>query len=282
MKREDFIFGSGGGGKSGGSAAQQSPTTLRSSEKAILLDALCEGPIVGLANGAQSIYLNKVPLQNANGSWNFNQAVVGWTTGTLGSNTTVSSTLIGGAGSVSATTAVGTKIYQATPLVQSVTTANVDTLQVTLNVPALYSTDASNGNTDGASVEFTIGVQSNGGGYVIRVHDTFNGITYSNYARTYTIPVTGAGPFDIQVTRLSADSGSSLLNNDLYWQDFSAIISTNLEYRNTAIAYLAIDAQPDPSLGAAARANVRRDGNLRVNRPVNEPVLCGDANGNEG
>ncbi|WP_449413224.1 hypothetical protein [Pandoraea soli] len=61
------IRGSGGGGKGGGSNGStptEAPNTLRSSQKAIVLDALCEGPIVGLVNGAQSVFFDKTPLQN--------------------------------------------------------------------------------------------------------------------------------------------------------------------------------------------------------------------------
>ncbi len=246
----DFpIMGAGGGGKGGGGGGiSEAPDTLRSSEKAIVLDALCEGPVQGLVNGAQSVYFDGVPLQNGDGTWNFNQAVFGYTTGTLGSNSNGASSLTGDGASVESTYPVATKIYQATPLVQSITTANVDTVRVTLNVPSLTSTDASSGKLNGASVEFTIGIQTAGGGYVIRVHDTINGKTSSNYARSYVIPLSGAGPFDIQVTRITPDSGSSLTVNDLYWQDYTSIISTHLEYRHTAMAYTAIDAQQFSSI----------------------------------
>lgn len=250
----DFqIWGHGGGGKGGGGGGvSESPDTLRSSEKAVVLDALCEGPIQGLVNGAQSVYFDGVPLQNADGTWNFNQAVFGYTTGTLGSNADGASALTGDASSVESTVSVGTKIYQGTPLVRSITTANVDSARVTLNVPSLTSTDANSGQINGTSVEFSISVQTNGGGYVERVHDTFNGKTNSNYARSYLIPLTGSGPWDIKVTRITPDSGSSLLINDIYWQDYTAIISTHLEYRHTAMAYVAIDAQQFSSIPSRA------------------------------
>ncbi|OYV42801.1 MAG: host specificity protein J, partial [Burkholderiales bacterium 21-58-4] len=46
-----------------------------------------------------------------------------------------------------------------------------------------------------------------------------------------------------QVTRITPDSGSSLLSNDLYWQAYTSIISTHLQYLHTAIGYTAVDAQ---------------------------------------
>jgi predicted phage tail protein len=55
-------------GKDGGTPSGDSILT-DSSVKA--LDLLCEGQIKGLVDGAKSIYLNKVPIQNADGSYNF-------------------------------------------------------------------------------------------------------------------------------------------------------------------------------------------------------------------
>ena len=62
-----------GGGKSGSSnrAPREAPNTLRSKTMGRFIDVLSEGPIQGLVNGAQSIYLNDTPLQNADGSYNF-------------------------------------------------------------------------------------------------------------------------------------------------------------------------------------------------------------------
>ena len=68
------IIGYGGGGKGGddsATAAIESPDSLHSISYARVLDLVSEGPIRGLVNGAQSIYLNETPLQNADGSYNF-------------------------------------------------------------------------------------------------------------------------------------------------------------------------------------------------------------------
>ena len=62
------IRGSGGNGGGGGGGGHEASDTLRSKQIATVIDVLCEGPIVGLVNGAQSIYLNETALQNADGS----------------------------------------------------------------------------------------------------------------------------------------------------------------------------------------------------------------------
>ena len=148
--------GTGKGGGGSGSAPSESPDTLRSSQQAFVMDALCEGPIVGLVNGAQSIYLDKTPLQNLDGSYNFNSATFGYTTGDIASNQAAVSQLSGDAGSVEATTAVGIQVWQATAIVRNVTTPNIDALRITVSVPSLTYQDPSSGNISGASVEYTI------------------------------------------------------------------------------------------------------------------------------
>jgi predicted phage tail protein len=76
------IYGAKGGG-GGGNVTQNayaqpqvsSPTvakdSLQSKAYARILDLLGEGEIEGLANGAQSIFFDNTPLQNAGGSFNF-------------------------------------------------------------------------------------------------------------------------------------------------------------------------------------------------------------------
>ncbi len=247
MIRPALIQGGGGGsGKGGGgsgSAPSESPDTLRSSQQAFVMDALCEGPIVGLVNGAQSIYLDKTPLQNLDGSYNFNSATFGYTTGDIASNQAAVSQLSGDAGSVEATTAVGIQVWQATAIVRNVTTPNIDALRITVSVPSLTYQDPSSGNISGASVEYTIDIQNNGGGFVTAVQDTISGKTTSRYSRSYLIPLTGSGPFDVRVTRVTPDSGATYLQNQLWFDEFTAIVSTKLEYRHTALVGMAIDAQ---------------------------------------
>jgi predicted phage tail protein len=219
---------------------------------AIVIDALCEGPIVGLVNGAQSVFFDKTPLQNADGSFNFNNAVFEYTSGDLASNYSAMSQMTGDSSDVESTTEVGVQVWQATPIVRNVTTPNIDSLRVTVSVPSLTYQDPNTGDISGSSVEFTIAIQSNEGGFVTVVNDTISGKTTSQYSRSYLIPLSGTGPFDVQVTRVSADSGETYLQNALWFDSFTSIISTHLEYRHTALAGISIDAQQFSSIPTRA------------------------------
>ena len=241
-------FGGGGGGKGGGGGGggggglSEAPDSLRSSEKAIVIDALCEGPIVGLVDGACSVFFDRTPLGNADGSFNFTNTVFGTTTGDIASNTSALSQLSGDAGSIEASTPVNVQVWQAQPVVRSITTSGVNAVRVTVSTPYLTNEDSS-GNISGTSVAFTIDIQCNEAGFATAISDTISGKTTSKYARSYLIPLSGAGPFDVRVSRVTADSGSSLLQNQLWFDDFTAIVSARLEYRHTALAGIAIDAQ---------------------------------------
>lgn len=246
----------GGGGKSGGGgaggSASEDPNTLRSTQYATVLDALSEGPIFGLVNGAQSVFFDKVPLQNADGTYNFNNASFGYTTGDIASNQHASSALTGDASYVESTTSVGVQVWQATPIVRTVTQANVDHIRVTISTPALTNTDTSNGHVSGNTAWFSVSIQSNGGGYVQVIADSFSGKTTSKYARDYLIPVSGTGPWDIKVTRSSADDSNTFSQSQIWFDEFTAIISTKMEYRHTAIAGISIDAQQFSSIPTRA------------------------------
>ncbi|KLV34559.1 hypothetical protein [Piscirickettsia salmonis] len=68
------IHGTGGGGGKGGGSVHtptEAPNTLSTNAVVTLVDLLGEGEIEGLVNGAQSVYFDDTPLQNADGSYNF-------------------------------------------------------------------------------------------------------------------------------------------------------------------------------------------------------------------
>ncbi len=70
--------GKGGGGRT----PVEATDTLRSVAVAEVLDLVSEGPIQGLVNGLKSVYLDGVPLQNADGSMNFEDVAFAHNLGT--------------------------------------------------------------------------------------------------------------------------------------------------------------------------------------------------------
>jgi predicted phage tail protein len=240
--------GGGGGGKGGGgggSSTTYTPTqekdNLDSRQYARLIDLISEGEIEGLKNGNKSIFLNNVPLQNEDNSYNFKNVTVTTRTGTQDQG------FIADSPSVENALAVGVTVQKDTPVVRSVTDTTVDAVSITITVPVLQKiTDK--GDIVGASARLQIDVQYNGGGYTNVKDDTIKGRTGDQYQRDYLIELTGAFPVDIRVTRITADSTSPKLQNAFSWTSYTEITYAKLRYPNSALVALRVDAEQFSSI----------------------------------
>lgn len=155
----------GGGGKSAGGAVntrspKESPNTLRSVATARVLDLLCEGPIRGLVNGAQSIFFDDTPLENSDGSLNF-QGVT-WDT-RLGYT---DQDPMPGFDDVETEHSVETEITrQAGPLVRQINDTDIDAARIRLRFPNLSYQDSKTGDLKPNSVELKLEVKPSDGDY---------------------------------------------------------------------------------------------------------------------
>jgi len=230
--------GGGGGGKGGGGKARapvEQPDSLRSKAFAKLIDAVSEGEIEGLANGLQSIFLDGTPLQNPDGSLNFQGFEV------VGRNGTQSQSYIPGFPTVENSVAVGVEVLQSTPIVRQITNSNINSVRVTISIPGLSFQNTKNGDISGTSVGISIDLQSNGGGFSQVLSDTITGKTTSRYQRSYLIRLTGSAPWDIRLRRLTANSTQTNLQNKTFWDNLTEIIDAKLRYPNTALVGVKID-----------------------------------------
>jgi predicted phage tail protein len=237
----------GAGGKGGGSrAAVEEEDSLRSVQVAQVLDLLSEGEVQGLVNGLQSVYLDGVPVENPDGSRNFENVTFAWTPGTQGQ------AALPGINAVQTEVGVGLVVAAATPVVRTVTDVDVDTVRVTIAVPQLTQLDTATGDLKGTSIEYAIDVQSDGGGWVERVRDTITGKTTSVYKRSKKIALTGGAPYDIRVRRITADSTTSTLSNAFSWDSYTQIQTLRLRYPNSALAALQVSAKQFPRVPVRA------------------------------
>ncbi len=237
-------------------------TDLRSRAYARTLDAVSEGEIVGLVDGAKSIYLDGTQLQNEDGSFNFENVTFDTRTGTN------DQTYIPGIPSVESENGVSVEVTAASSITRTVSNADVNAVRVTLSVQSLFK-QSDDGKVNGTSVDIAIDVQTDGGGYVERVTDTITGKAQSKYQRSYRIDLTGDGPWDIRVRRITADSTDLKLQNKTYWDSFTEIIDAKLRYPNSALVSMRFDSQVFN--GVPTRAfDVKM---LKVKVPVNyDPV----------
>lgn len=70
-----------------------------------------------------------------------------------------------------------------------------------------------------------------------------DGKTGSRYQRQFRFPLAGSAPWNIKVTRVTDDSTSSKLANDLYFDTLRTEIVARLNYPNTALIYWKIPAK---------------------------------------
>ena len=240
-----LIIGAGGGGKGGGGSArvaQEAPDSLRSKAYARVVDLVCEGEIEGLAAGLQSVYLDDTPIQNPDGSYNFTGVTLETRPGTQ------QQSYIPGFSSVENEVAVGVECKANQPVVRTINDPDVDAVRIKVSIPTLTLQDTTNGDLNGTSVSYAIDVQAHGAGYVQILADTVSGKTTSRYQRSYYIPLTGTGPWDVRLRRITADSTQTSLQNKTFLESYTEVIESKLRYPNSALMALRVDASQFTSI----------------------------------
>ena len=237
MKR---IIGAGGGKPGGGGGGiSESPDTLSSVALVRFIDLIGEGPIKGLVNGEKSIYLDGVPMRDELGRPSYKPFRWKDTLGTPNQGV-----LPGFSGSQSETV-VGLKLLKSQGrTVRSVPDEDADAVRVTLSVAGLSET-TSDGKVNGAVVEYSVFARPVGGEWRLMKKSKIEGKSRSRYQRSHDVPLTalGPGPYEIGVERLTDDSASALLINDLYWDSFTIINLERLTYPNSALLGMELDAR---------------------------------------
>lgn len=235
-------------GKGGGESSPppqhtpvESPDSIRSKQYARVVDLLCEGEIEGLVGGMKSVYLDGTPIQNSDGTSNFPNISINTRNGTQ------NQTHIAGFPSVEAENNVSVEVKYGIPVVRQITNANLNRVRLTLAIPALYE-QQDNGDLTGATVDYAVDLQSNGGGFVEVLTTTISDKTSSRYQRSHDVTLTGSAPWDIRVRRITADSTSSSLQNKTVWESYTEIIDAKLTYPNSAVVGIQIDASQFSSI----------------------------------
>lgn len=246
-----LISGSKGGGKGGVSggtarAAREAPNTLRSNTIARVVDVISEGEVVGLVDGLRSVYFDGTQVQNSDGSYNFSGVKITERVGLPDQD------YIAGFSSVETEVAVGVEILQGTPVVRTITDSDITAVRVKIQIPALTKQDTSTGDLNGFSVSFRIDIRYGGGDWITPTLElspnpvTISGKTTSPYEAQYRIPLPeGHSSWDIRVVRITADPDVLGVNIQArtYWSTYTAIIDNKIQYVDTAVIGVEVDAQ---------------------------------------
>jgi hypothetical protein len=275
--------GSGGFGKGGGGGAARTPTTARDSldsrQYAELIDLISEGEIQGLKDGFKSIFLDNTPLQNPNGTYNFQNVTV------YTRNGTQNQTLIPFAGEIEDERGVGVTVRNDGPVTRTITDSQTDAVRITISVPRLEEI-TNLGDTVGQLFGLQIQIQYNGGGFTTVISDIVSGRTGDPYQKAYLVNLSGAFPVDVRMVRISADSSDLRLSNEFTWTSYTEIIYSRLAYPNSALVGIRIDAEQFnniPQRSYLIRGiKVRIPNNATVDQTTGRLIYAGIWNGTFG
>jgi predicted phage tail protein len=241
------IAGAGGSSRkgSGGRVAIEDPDSLQSCAMVSIIDLLGEGQIGGLVDGAKSIYLDDTPLMNDDSTLNF-EGFEWQTTDGL----PVQDQLKGDFGTAETPITVNVQVKKQQPCTFTVANPSTDEIRLIMLVPALSTQDMSTGDLHGAEVEFSVHISTDGGEYEDFNTYKISGKTRSRYQRAYRIPLpkdldNGKVPsqWSIQVRRITDDSDSASLSNDLFVDSYSDVVNTRLSYPNSALVGITINSE---------------------------------------
>lgn len=230
----------GAGGSKGGSekphSPVESPDSLINTSYANILDAVSEGPIVGLVNGAQSIFYNQTPLANTDGSLNFTGVTWEQRTGEAEQE------YIRGFPAVESENSVGVELKFSQPWTQAISNSELSAVRVRMGLSTQYQTEE-DGDTVGYLVDYAIDLSTNNGDYVTVLTQAFDGKTTNGYQRSHRIelPPTDGG-WQIRIRRLTPDAPNSSIQANTSIVSYTEVIDAKLQYPYTALIGTKIDA----------------------------------------
>jgi len=214
----------------------ESPNSLVNVSYANILDGISEGPIVGLVDGARSIYLDKTPLANSDGSLNFSGVTWEQRPGEHDQDP------IAGFPAVESQTSVGVELKYSQPWVQSFSNTELSAVRIQLAVGVLAQT-YSNGDTVGYTVAYEIDLSTDDGDYQTVLKGAFTGKTTSGYQRSHRIELPPAeNGWRLRVRRITPDPSTSSIRASTSVGTYTEIIDARLQYPYTALCGLKIDA----------------------------------------
>ena len=221
-------MGKVGGG--GGHTPVEAKESGRSKQLVKIVEVISEGEVYGLADGMKSIYFDKTPVQNKDGSYNFKNVQV---EGRVGGQV---QDLMAGFNTSEKEVGVGTLVKKNLPLTRTVTDAKVSRLRLTIGVQSLFKQE-DNGDTNGTSVNFIITIGSRT--YPVSISGKYS----SQYLQHHTFDNLPSVPFIVKVERTTDDSTTQRLQNNTIWSSYTEIIDTEFAYPNTALMGVKFDSE---------------------------------------
>ena len=246
-KRLPLLIAGAGGKKSSGSSRTpvEADDTVNSRTMASILDLLGEGVVGGLIDGAKSIFVDGVALQNKDGS--FNRSGVTWDF----RDGSQDQSPMPGFDFVETPKAVNTQLKTTNAVTVAIDNDDADRVRVIMKFPSLRSIDKKTGDTNGTSVQFKFQLANGNGSFydVIAAGESSSDVTLTAkktgvYYRSYEIQLPKPGrAYKVRVLRLSADSNDQYLFNDTWVDSIGEIVDTPMNYPNSVLVGLKVNSE---------------------------------------
>ncbi|HHT8323500.1 TPA: phage tail protein [Enterobacter roggenkampii] len=239
-----IIKGRGKGGSNQTRTPVEAPDSIQSIARAKVLIALGEGEFAGGLDG-KNIFLGDsssyTPLQNDDGSYNFNNVKYEFRSGTQDQD------YIQGFPGIENELQVSYELKQAVPYVRAVSNTQLSALRIRLGWPTLLL-QKNNGDKVGTRVEYAIDLSVDGGPYETVVNGAVDDKTTSLYERSHRVNLPKASTgWQLRVRRITPDSTSMNIVDTMRVVAVTEIIDAKIRYVNTALLYVEFDAKQFPN-----------------------------------
>jgi predicted phage tail protein len=231
------------------------PANLQAEQRARILDLISEGPVAGLcdASGAllsyadreKGILLDLTAIKNADGSIAAPGVATDFRLGLA------NQPHITGFPSSESEVSVSAQIEQAVPVQREISAGTHNAVRLSIHIPSLFKYDDQGART-GTSVSIKIELKRTAEGTwrdVTGAGAVIQGTSVYPYVRQYRVALYGEGPWDLKVTRLTADTTDpTKLANDTWWQSYTLISDYKLSFRHSCIGAVEMEAKQNQSI----------------------------------
>ncbi|MBW4460428.1 MAG: hypothetical protein KME47_09335 [Nodosilinea sp. WJT8-NPBG4] len=264
------IIGGGGGGKGGG--ANRSPIEQQagtpSSAYAQVVELLSEGPCRGFRD-EQDIFLENTPIKNADGTENFKGYALSQQNGFNNQG------LLSGFSSFQGSEkSVGVEVSNVIPSTRSIINNQLDGVIVRFGLQLQRFEE--NGDINGNTMRYQIYIQEGSGPFTLRLDNTITERYPDTREFEHYFPINNQNGaidrFAVRFTKVTPDSESSKVIQNLRWQSYTEVIDAQLTYPNSFVVGLQFSAEQFSSVPTRSY----RIGGRMVAIPTNAVV---DTNG---
>jgi predicted phage tail protein len=216
----------------------EEPDSLQSKSLAYILELIGEGQLE-LCNGLQSVFLDNTPVENEDGTRNFEGFSLEWRSGLPDQK------YIPGFADVMENITVGIEATYASPVIQRITTPGANRAIVTIRLPNGLLVQDGSGDLRQWYYDHAIDVRADGGAWQNVVYKSpITGKASPGYEFSYEVELpAGAANWDIRLRRLREDETSATRTSDLMLATITVKRDLKLTYPYCALAGIRVDAQ---------------------------------------